>query len=155
MEDKVAITKESRSKPQMPVVAIDFGLKRIGVAVSDSKGIVATPLATLVLSENKSLEDLSIEIRELADSYRAKTYLVGLPQAFVKSHEKIRNLIRKFASHLEKDSERSLIFYDESFSTKQSTDMLISLGYRKDKLKSVVDKSSAAYFLQEFLDNIK
>lgn len=152
LEKKLENIKESVSRDDLPIMAIDFGLKRTGIAVSDSKGLVASPLATLTLGENKSLSALSTEIRELADLHRSKSYLIGLPQAFAESHEKIRNIIKKFASELSQNDDRKIIFFDESFSTSDSTNMLVSLGIRSYKLKSKIDKVAAANFLQQYLD---
>lgn len=136
-----------------PFLAIDYGTKRIGLAISDFKGKVSAPLDTLIYTKNRGSEELIEELSEIIKEHRVKTIIMGYPQAFVESHKKVLTIIDAFLDLLKKKINLPVIRFDESFSTKEATDMLLSLGQRSRKSKSKIDKTSAALFLQKFLDN--
>ena len=81
---------------QYPILAIDYGEKHFGLAVSDSKGILATPLETLSKSKRTHTEDILTKIAEIIEEYRIKTILLGYPQAFEKTATKNIRKDRQF-----------------------------------------------------------
>jgi len=98
-----------------PILAIDYGDKHFGLAISDIKGILAQPLQTLSITKNKKVDDIITEILEIANEYRSKTILVGLPQEFIPTHQKTTEKINKFISLLSKVTDIPIITYDEKF----------------------------------------
>ncbi len=75
-------------KTENPILAIDYGQKHFGLAVSDSKGILAQPLETISITKNRDIYKIIEEILEKAQEYRVKTLLIGVPQSFTLSHKK-------------------------------------------------------------------
>lgn len=137
-----------------PILAIDYGDKHFGLAISDSKGIIASPLEVVSITKNKNKEIIIEEILELAREYRTKSILVGMPQAFSESQQKTVNKIKKFVDSLSKRTNLPIITYDESFSTTHAQNVLTSSGQSTQSSRKKIDKIAATVFLQEFLNSI-
>jgi len=58
-----------------PILAIDYGDKHFGLAVSDTKGILAQPLDTVSISQNRDINDVIKDILDVAEEQKAKTIL--------------------------------------------------------------------------------
>jgi putative Holliday junction resolvase len=138
-----------------PILAIDYGDKHFGLAYSDNKGIVSTPLEILHLTKRKTLEDIAEEIVHIAQDYRIKTLLIGQPQVFIESQKATLEKISKFETLLRSLTALPIIHTDESFSTMNAQNMLTSSGYTTKRSRKKIDKVAAALFLQEFLNSNK
>jgi putative Holliday junction resolvase len=138
---------------EYPILAIDYGERHFGLAYSDTKGLLANPLEVLTKGRNTTTEDIVNQILEIAKEYRIKTILLGSPQAFVKEHKKTGEKISKFEQILSNNTELPILKYDESFSTTQAQNMLISTGQSTKRSRKKIDKVAAAVFLQEFLNS--
>jgi putative holliday junction resolvase len=138
---------------QKPILAIDYGQKRFGLAISDSKGIIASPLEVLEITEKRKVENIIEDIVKLIDEYRVKTILIGLPQIFIEKHKESNKRIEKFKNLLSQKTSIPIIFQDESYSTTEAQNMLLSLGQSSKSTKNKIDKISATVFLQEFLNS--
>lgn len=154
------VLKESKQNSKMtkksvlfPILAVDYGLKRVGIAVSDMKGVISTPLETLRVTRNKNHEIIIDELLEIADEYRVKNILVGVPQSFTENHDKAENSAAEFGRSIAEKTDIEVLYWDESFSTSDSQNVLLSLGQNVKSSKGKIDRVSAAYFLQEFLDS--
>ena len=124
------------------IVAIDVGLKRIGVAISpDSK--IALP-STPVLRKNRN--QAANEISQILKMQNAKTLVVGIPNGG-SSEEEMSRRIRHFVSLLEFEGE--IKFIDESFSSFEA-DELREFSTRKKDGK--LDSLSAMIILQRYLE---
>jgi len=138
---------------QYPILAIDYGAKRIGLAISDSKGLIASPLTVLNVTKNMGIDRIIEEIKSIIEEYRIKTILIGRPQAFQSTYTKSLKKIDSFTQKIKDDIKIPVIFYDESYSTIQAQNMLLSLGQNTKSTKSKIDMISATVFLQEFLNS--
>lgn len=136
-----------------PILAIDYGDKHFGLAISDKKGILAQPLETVSITKNKKVENLIKEILTIAEEYRAETFLVGLPQEFTSSHQITTKKIHIFISLLSKVTNIPIITYDESFSTTRAQNMLTSTGQNTKKTRGKINSIAATVFLQDFLNS--
>jgi len=136
-----------------PILSIDYGEKRIGLAVSDAKGIISSPLDTVQFTRNRGIDEICKNIIEIGKTYRVKSILLGKPQAFVETHNKIVKKIIDFASILGEKSELPIRFIDESYSSTEAKNVLLSFGQHGKKGRKSTDKMAAAIFLQSFLDN--
>ncbi len=138
---------------QYPILAIDYGKKHFGIAISDSKGLIASPLDVLSISEHQKQEEIIQQILNICSEYRVKTILLGYPQAFVENHQKTQKNIEKFEHKLQENTGLPIILYDESFSTTSAENMLISSGQNTKGFRKKIDKIAATVFLQEFLNS--
>jgi putative holliday junction resolvase len=138
-----------------PILAIDYGEKHFGLAISDSKGIIASPLEVLSITKNRGTNEIIKEIIKITQEYNVKTILVGKPQRFSPEHKKTEDKINNFISLLKKATAIPILTYDESFSTINAQNMLTSLGQNSRQFKKKIDKIAATVFLQEFLNSKK
>ncbi len=138
---------------QYPILAIDYGDKHFGIAISDFKGILASPLEVISITKNRGVEEVIKEIVNLCQEYNAKTILVGMPQSFTETHNITQKKILKFVEKLEKITNIPILLQDESFSTLSGQNMLRFSGQRVKNTKNKIDKIAATVFLQEFLNS--
>ncbi len=136
-----------------PILAIDYGEKHFGIAVSDSKGIIASPLEVISITKNKNRDIIIEEILELATENGAKSILVGIPQAFTKAQDETVRKVRNFIKSLSRKTKLPITPYDESFSTTQAQNVLISSGQNTKSTRGKIDKIAATVFLQEYLNS--
>ncbi len=138
---------------EYPILAIDYGDKHFGLAISDSKGIIASPLEVISITKSKNRETIIEEILELAKEYRAKSILVGMPEAFIESQQKTVQKIQNFIKLLSQKTQLPIVTYDESFSTTRAQNVLPSSGQNTKGYRKKIDKIAATVFLQEFLNS--
>jgi putative Holliday junction resolvase len=138
-----------------PILAIDYGEKNFGLAISDSKGIVASPLEVVSITKNRNLQTVIQEIVKIAQENRATRILVGKPQSFTDEQKKTEEKIENFIELLGKATDTEIITWDESFSTTSAQNMLTSLGQNSRGSRGKIDKIAATVFLQEFLNSKK
>lgn len=135
-----------------PVIGVDYGDRHVGIAVSDFKGIVATPLKTINTDTIKHPEIVIDELKKIIKEYRVKRIVLGMPQTFDSTDTRAQDKVNAFKKILEKWINLPVIFYDESFSTKNAQDMLISSGMHTKSFRHKIDSIACAVFLQEFLN---
>jgi putative Holliday junction resolvase len=140
-------------KVEYPILAIDYGSKRIGLAISDSKGIIASPLEVLKITKKRGIDNILEDILLISEEYKVKTILIGKPQIFKDEHKYSVEKIEKFSKKLTDITNIPVIFQDESYSTIQSQNMLLSLGQNIKSSREKIDMISATMFLQEFLNS--
>jgi len=138
---------------EYPILAIDYGKKHFGLAISDSKGIIASPLEVLSITEHHGQTDIIKQILEICEEYRVKTILLGYPQAFIEKHNATQKHVTQFEYKLKGNTDLPIILYDESFSTTSAENMLISSGQNTKGFRNKIDKIAATVFLQEFLNS--
>jgi len=134
------------------IVALDFGLKRIGVAITDDFNIIASALDTV--SSNNIIPFLN----KIVEKNDIKTIVVGQPLQKDYSQSFIEKEILKFIDILKnKFPNISLERYDERYTSVTAKKVIIQSGISKSKRrdKSLVDKISATIILQSYLENLK
>lgn len=138
-----------------PILSIDYGDKHFGLAISDFKGILASPLEVISITKNRNKEDIIDEILSIAEEYRVKTLLIGMPQQFTETHKITQNKINKFVEKIKEKTSLPVILQDESFSTLSAQNMLRFSGQSTKNSRKKIDKIAATVFLQEFLNSTK
>lgn len=138
---------------EYPILAIDYGDIHFGISVSDNKGILAQPLDTISITQNRNLNDILLEILSVVKEYQVKTILVGLPQEFTEKHRRTTSKIQKFISKLIGMTEIPVVTCDESFSTTRAQNMLTSTGQNTKKSRGKINSIAATVFLQDFLNS--
>jgi putative holliday junction resolvase len=136
-----------------PILAIDYGTKNFGTAISDFKGIVASPLEVISITKNQSVYNVIDRIIQICKEYKIQTILLGMPQIFSETQELTERKINNFKKKLAENTDIPIIICDESFSTTSAQNMLTSSGQSTRKSRGKIDMVSAAYFLQEFLNS--
>lgn len=130
------------------IIGIDFGLKRTGLAISDSLQIIATPHKTL---DSKDLMD---EISFLIKSKNIKEIVLGFPTRLDGSDSDITQNVHLLKEAIEKKFyEIRVYFQDERFTSKIASQTISKIGTNKQKKnKNLVDQVSATVILQDFLN---
>ena len=129
------------------IVCLDIGDARIGVAVSDPTGTIASPVE--VIGRIGWGPDTK-KIREICDRYQTDRVLSGLPLNMDGTEGFQAGKVRAFCAQLEKAG-LNVIFQDERLSTVSAEDVLIESGVSRTGRKHVVDKIAASVILQQWL----
>ena len=132
------------------VLALDLGSKRIGVAVSDRSGTIATPL--LVLQRSGRQRTDHERIKALVDEEEAERVVVGLPLSMNGSIGKAAAAVITEAEILATVVGVPVETIDERLTTVTAERILMELGKRGRARRQIVDKVAAAVILQSWLD---
>ena len=129
-------------------MAIDYGKKRTGIAVTDPLRIIATPLDTV---------PTSVLLQFLAGYLQKETvdeFVVGMPKTLLNQDSETAPLVRAFVSELKKKfPEKTIHLADERFTSSMAKRAMIDGGMKKKdrQVKGNVDKISATIILQSFM----
>jgi len=131
------------------ILSIDFGLKRVGLALSDPLKIFAYPYKTLN-NDNKFFG----ELRKLIKEQNVIKIILGFPDSDNKSTNEIRSKILSLKGQIEK-LDIEVILWDESFTSVIAGERVLQSVTKKEKRrnKGLLDQHSAAIILQEYLDS--
>jgi putative Holliday junction resolvase len=129
---------------------LDLGSKRIGVAVSDATGTLASPLTTVERSGDRAAEHR--RIAGLVAEEEAQHVIVGLPLNMDGSDGPAAVAAREEAVALQAVLRVPVELVDERLTTVSADKVLIARGLRAPKRRQVVDRTAAAVMLQGWLD---
>ncbi|HTU83082.1 MAG TPA: Holliday junction resolvase RuvX [Candidatus Acidoferrales bacterium] len=132
----------------MPILALDVGSKRIGVAVGDPTGTFAMPLATI---ERRNVRDDLERIVALAQEYSATELVVGDPLTLGGERGPAAEKMDAFVERLRGAYAGTVHRVDERLTTAQATKTLLAADVSRAKRKSAVDAMAAALILDTFL----
>ena len=135
----------------MRILAIDYGTKRCGIAVTDELKLIASPLTTVEASE---LLDF---VQQYCQSESVERIIVGLPKQTSGELSESETAITTFIEKLqEKLPEIPISRYDERFTSKIASHILVESGTKKKKRqdKALLDKISATLILQDYLSSL-
>ena len=130
-------------------IGIDYGTKRIGVAVSDPLGIIAKGVATIPNSPR-----FFDELRAIVLEYDPETIVIGMPLNLKGEAGMSASAAEEFAGRIEREFGLPVVRSDERFTSKRAQETLREMGVRKKarQSKAVIDSMAAALILQGYLD---
>ncbi len=132
------------------IVGVDFGERRVGIAVSDPTGLIAR---TAGIIERRSDQQAAEHIARLVQDWNAEAVVVGLPLNADGSEGFQARRVRRFASLLqEMVGECPIILWDESLSSIEARDLLTERGKSSRRRRRHHDDVAAAVILQSYLD---
>ena len=132
------------------ILAVDYGLKRIGLAISDLLRITASPFEMM---ESVSLKKDALKIAELAKEKDVSEIVVGLPLSMNGDESEMTGIVRNFITELKEISGLPVIEIDERLTTAQAERILIEeADISRGKRKNIKDKIAAALILQIHLE---
>ena len=135
----------------MRILSIDYGDKRVGIAISDELGITAQGLKTINHTGNDKavLKELEIIVQE----YDISTIVVGLPLMMNGSSSDRVDKTRKFIHKLKcKFNKIEIVELDERLTTVQAHKTMNELGIKPKDKKNIVDTISAVYILETYMN---
>lgn len=133
------------------ILAIDYGKKRTGLAVTDPLRIIATPLETVLTHELMNYLSGYLK-KEVVDEF-----VVGMPKTLKNEDSEIAPLVRAFVEQLGKVfPDKKIHLADERFTSRMAMQAMIEGGMKKKdrQIKGNVDKISATIILQSFLRSV-
>ena len=132
-----------------PILGIDLGEKRVGIALALMPERLAVPLLVLT-----PLDELALakELSQLMIRYKVQTLVVGLPMDLNDKQGIAAQKIRLRVEKLQKRVGGEWIFWDESYTTKEAQDFLIQSKVSRKRRKDVIDKLAAQNILQSYLN---
>jgi putative Holliday junction resolvase len=134
---------------QERILAIDFGLRRVGVAVSDSLGLLAHGREPL---RYKTETELLRRLCELARAEEVATIVIGLPLHMDGHEGEMAARVRRLQDLLAAKLSMPVALWDERFTSVQAERLLNERGIRYSRKKEEVDKLAAVFILQSYLD---
>ena len=133
------------------ILAIDYGEKKVGLALSDPLKIIAKPYKTIDnISDDKLIEDFNIIINEK----NIDTIVIGLPLTMKNTFSKQTENVNKFINLLKNKIDIEIIIVDERLSSIEAKRSLVNQGIKTGHNKKDVDMTAAALFLQSYLNQI-
>ena len=131
------------------ILALDYGTKRIGVALSDELGWTAQPLETL---ERRTLDRDFAHIQQLVNEHDVREVVIGLPLRLNGEEGPAVQAVHLFVDRLGEVLSVPIVMWDERMTTRSAEELLIAVDVSRKKRKGVVDRVAAAILLQSYLE---
>ncbi len=130
----------------MRVMGLDIGERRIGVAVSDPVGRVATPLTVVAASDRRMLASI-------VEEYDVEAIVVGIPLAMDGSEGAQAARVRPVAESLARELRLPVRYFDERLTSAQARRVMGEAGVPDRKKRGRLDMLAATVLLQAYLDS--
>lgn len=134
------------------ILALDYGEKRVGLAMSDPMQMFAKPFDTI---DNLSFEHIITELHRIIREQSIITLIIGIPWSIEgtptgKTHETLQ-----FIEKIKETLALPVIGWDERYTTSEANDLLKQMGYDWKKARKVVDSMAACFILKRYLESDK
>lgn len=150
--------KNSRERPRPTrIIGLDFGLVRIGIAVSDERKIIATPFLTLRAEKKLELTVAKL-LRELdahqqLHNYQIEEIVIGLPLLMSGKTGFLADEVKTFVAALKQLTTVPVVTWDERLTSVQAERSLRESSLTRKKRSTLVDTVAAVIILQNYLDS--
>jgi putative Holliday junction resolvase len=136
----------------MRILSIDFGLKRLGLAIGDTVINSASPLKPIILADK---EVSWPQIKSLIDEYNIDKIIIGYPVNMDGTKSKTTLLVEKFTARLKNQVRREVEYMDERLTSFEADEMLKSFQGDYKKRKKIIDSISALIILKSYMEKIQ
>ncbi|BCS87913.1 Holliday junction resolvase RuvX [Pseudodesulfovibrio sediminis] len=134
----------------MRALGIDFGLKRVGLSVSDRTGTLVSPLKTIERTTRNALFD---ELIEIIHNEAIEAVVVGLPLSMSGEDTLTTRQARNFAESLGRRTELPIHMMDERLTSAEAEEELNATDIRGKKRKMALDSQAAVIILRSWLES--
>ncbi len=134
----------------MRVLGLDYGERRIGLALSDSMSIIAQPLFTIVRRDE---QDWWLQLEAVMAENEVETVVVGYPISMSGNKSQQTRVVDQFIDHFKDRFTIALEKYDERLSSQAAMQSMQLRGIKTGHNKITIDMTAAAIFLQDYLDS--
>ncbi|HXN64632.1 MAG TPA: Holliday junction resolvase RuvX [Candidatus Acidoferrales bacterium] len=131
------------------VLALDYGQRRIGIAISDELGLTASPLSTI---ERTNRRDDVRRLREIVREHTVRKIVVGLPLHLDGRSSEMADEVKRFASRIEKQLGLPVELVDERLTSWDAAQMEAAARRRAGSPATTRDDVAAAIFLRDYLE---
>ena len=128
-------------------LGVDFGTKRVGLAISDGLGLTAQPLE--VIPRAGAAE----RIAALVTEYEVESVIIGQPTGLAGQHGSSMTGAQQLAEEVKATTDVAVHFVDERFTSRIAEEALLESGMKRRSRRETVDKVAAAIILQGYLDS--
>lgn len=132
----------------MTILSIDYGDKRIGLALSDKNEKLASRFLTL---ENRSQKKAITEIKKIILEKNIKKIIFGIPVGLQGESTQTRD-VKRFSSKLGENIDIPIIEINEVFTSKMAEENLLEAGVKSKNIREVIDQEAARIILQDYLN---
>ncbi len=132
------------------VLAVDLGARRVGLALSDEMGLLATPKPPIVLAGDSRAELLDA-VEAAVGQYEAAQVLIGWPLKLNGSRGAMAERAEHVATALQRRLACPVALFDERLSSRQAEARLLDQGMRRERRRQHIDGAAAAVILEAFL----
>ncbi len=133
----------------MRILALDYGTRRVGLAISDELQLIAQPLEFVAAEPVAKLWE---RLRQVIREQGVELILVGMPRNMDGTYGAAAQKVQHFVSELEASIGLPVRTWDERLTSAQANRVLIQGNIRRAKRKEKVDQTAAAILLQSYLD---
>lgn len=131
------------------ILGIDYGGTRIGIAVSDPLGIIASEVCVL---QNINNDEVLTNLKEIIDYYKISKIVLGLPLNMNDTEGFQAEIVREFGNLLTTTFNLEVIYVDERKSSVKAETILKELKVDVKTIRKQSDKKAASIILQDYLD---
>ena len=131
------------------IIALDYGKRRIGIAISDPLQLIAQPLETL---EHKNLVSTVKRLTELMRQYSVEKIVLGFPLSLRGRKTAFTRRVEQFGKNIEAKLGLPIVYWDERLTSVQARRTLITMNEKPSRKKDKIDKLAAALILQNYLE---
>ena len=136
----------------MRILALDVGERRIGLAISDPLGMLASPLGTLEVTDPRQV---ALRLQQLVREYQISELVVGLPLRTDERPSERADAVRTWAQAVAQELSLPLALVDERFSTAEAIAKLRAAGESAASMRDRLDAAAATIILQTYLDQMQ
>lgn len=136
----------------MRTIGLDYGTKTVGVALSDEKGIIASPHTTIERERPTKLRRTYAQLEQIISEYKVGLIVLGYPKNMNNTEGERAQSTREFKEALERRTGLPVILFDERLTTVEADRILEETGVARSARKQHIDKMAAAIILQNYLD---
>ena len=134
------------------ILAIDFGLKRVGFAISDPLKIIASPFKNINFTSLKNLID---EIKETIKTKNIAEIIIGIPSNANETQGELCRYINELFYKLQKVFKNiKITLWDESYTSREAEAVLHKAGLKRKNMKKKLDKIAASIMLEDYLKTL-
>ncbi len=133
------------------ILAIDHGLRRIGLALSDPMRIISSPFKTIIV-ENE--DDAFDQLEEIVKTKEVDSIVMGLPIRTDGKDSPQTEIVRQFRDKLQVRLNKKVHFVDEAYSSTEAHRILKTMGKKYGDDKGAIDRIAASIILEQYMKEI-
>ena len=132
------------------ILGIDYGDRRVGLAVSDPTHVIAQPLTTIIREGSEAWWD---QLAAIIAEQEVETIVVGYPRTLKGTSSRQTEAVDRFITRLQDRESLPIYRYDERLTSVAARRVLQQQGIKTGHRKEMVDRTAAALILQDYLDS--
>lgn len=135
------------------MVGVDYGLRRVGVALSDPRQVIASPLTTI--QTGKTHAETVLSLLQALKTVTIELFVVGMPLHLNGTSSPMCTVVSQFVEALRQAQAAPVVIYDERFTTALADRLLREGGLNRKSRSQIADKVSASLLLQSYLERLQ